>query len=293
MLSLKSTERIARHAVKEVRAKILACCRVWLTCQSLTLRNATLNKCAMTTPGPSAGVAADELRKAHEQQWQNKTNVKACSRCQKAFTWWKKRCRSCGSVVCTDCSKNNLSLPEKGYPKPVRVCSTCYDTIIGATMKGKNHLITNEMPRIVYAASSCQGAREDNEDRIAISIQHASETWSRDEANPQFVAFFGVFDGHSGSGTAQYLKEKLPQNVVKHIKQGQLSTHELSRLRSVSQSRRSSLRDPNELKSALPPMPEDLPTRPRNRSLLNENLFQDPAACEPAPPGPHPCTAGR
>lgn len=239
----------------------------------------------MTTPGSSAGgaTAVEDIRKAHEQQWPNKTNIKACTRCQKPFTWWKKRCRNCGYVVCTDCSKNNLSLPEKGYPKPVRVCSTCYDTIIGATMRGKNHLITHEMPRIVYAASSRQGAREDNEDRIAISIQHASETWNRDDpANPEFVAFFGVFDGHSGSGTAQYLKEKLPQNIAKHIKQGQLSTHELSRLRSVSQSRRSSLRDQAELKSSLPPMPEDVPSRPRGRSLLNDNLFQDPSA-EPAP----------
>jgi len=133
----------------------------------------------------------ERLRKQNEQQWPNKNNVKACTRCKKPFTWWKKRCRSCGEVVCTECSKNNLSLPDKGFTKPVRVCTVCYEKIVGFPSARRGQLLSQShgMPRIMYASTSRHGLREDNEDRICVDIKWNQD--DQDDMNPRFMAFFG------------------------------------------------------------------------------------------------------
>lgn len=42
------------------------------------------------------------------------------------FFWKQHHCRSCGFVFCQTCSSKKLVLPQFGFSKPVRVCSTCH-----------------------------------------------------------------------------------------------------------------------------------------------------------------------
>lgn len=35
-------------------------------------------------------------------------------------------CRNCGRIFCGRCSSNELSIPELGYDKKVRVCNLCF-----------------------------------------------------------------------------------------------------------------------------------------------------------------------
>lgn len=34
-------------------------------------------------------------------------------------------CRKCGEGVCDNCSKNQMPVPERGWPDAVRVCDVC------------------------------------------------------------------------------------------------------------------------------------------------------------------------
>jgi growth factor-regulated tyrosine kinase substrate len=38
-------------------------------------------------------------------------------------------CRSCGFVVCHDCSSGLAILPNLGYTKPVRICDVCFENV--------------------------------------------------------------------------------------------------------------------------------------------------------------------
>lgn len=34
-------------------------------------------------------------------------------------------CRKCGKGICSNCSRNQMSVPEHGWMDPVRVCDVC------------------------------------------------------------------------------------------------------------------------------------------------------------------------
>ncbi|XP_027189832.1 probable protein phosphatase 2C 11 isoform X2 [Cicer arietinum] len=61
--------------------------------------------------------------------------------------------------------------------------------------------------RINYGYSSFKGKRSSMEDFFETKIS---------EVDGQMVAFFGVFDGHGGSRTAEYLKNNLFKNLSNH-----------------------------------------------------------------------------
>ncbi|GAU12138.1 hypothetical protein TSUD_01040 [Trifolium subterraneum] len=61
--------------------------------------------------------------------------------------------------------------------------------------------------RISYGYSSIKGKRSSMEDFFETKIS---------EVDGQMVAFFGVFDGHGGSRTAEYLKNNLFKNLSSH-----------------------------------------------------------------------------
>ncbi|CAE5993731.1 unnamed protein product [Arabidopsis arenosa] len=58
-----------------------------------------------------------------------------------------------------------------------------------------------------YGYSSLKGKRATMEDYFETRIS---------DVNGQMVAFFGVFDGHGGARTAEYLKNNLFKNLVSH-----------------------------------------------------------------------------
>ena len=62
--------------------------------------------------------------------WQSKYEAKACFGCGKAFNPITNRhhhCRSCGRVVCGDCSEHRDKV--KGYSKRQRTCDECHEQI--------------------------------------------------------------------------------------------------------------------------------------------------------------------
>jgi hypothetical protein len=66
--------------------------------------------------------------------WIPDKSAKKCMRCLKKFnlSTRKHHCRSCGYVVCSDCSEHVAVLPNMGYNSPVRVCDACFISITDA-----------------------------------------------------------------------------------------------------------------------------------------------------------------
>ncbi|KAG2790744.1 hypothetical protein Pcac1_g397 [Phytophthora cactorum] len=75
--------------------------------------------------------------------------------------------------------------------------------------------------RVSYGAYSDTGIRKNNEDRQA--------TTSR-KVDDDLVAYFGLYDGHGGPEVAEYLAEKLHENVFSHL---QKATNEPKSARSM------------------------------------------------------------
>ncbi|KAJ7975884.1 putative Protein phosphatase 2c [Quillaja saponaria] len=72
---------------------------------------------------------------------------------------------------------------------------------------GFSFLTGNRNGKFSYGYSSFKGKRASMEDFFETRIS---------EVDGQMVAFFGVFDGHGGSGTAEYLKNNLFKNLSSH-----------------------------------------------------------------------------
>ncbi|XP_019190363.1 PREDICTED: probable protein phosphatase 2C 11 [Ipomoea nil] len=72
---------------------------------------------------------------------------------------------------------------------------------------GISFLTGNRNARFSYGYASFKGKRASMEDFYETTIS---------EVGGQMVAFFGVFDGHGGSRTAEYLKNNLFKNLSSH-----------------------------------------------------------------------------
>jgi len=59
--------------------------------------------------------------------WESDDAAPQCMRCKNAFTVISRRhhCRSCGMVVCGDCSPFKAIVPGVNREREVRVCSIC------------------------------------------------------------------------------------------------------------------------------------------------------------------------
>lgn len=59
--------------------------------------------------------------------------VSRCTNCHTEFWLGRRRhhCRSCGNIFCADCSEYWAPLPDERLFQPVRLCSTCYNTVTG------------------------------------------------------------------------------------------------------------------------------------------------------------------
>ncbi|KAJ8531208.1 hypothetical protein K7X08_026642 [Anisodus acutangulus] len=72
---------------------------------------------------------------------------------------------------------------------------------------GISFLTGNKNAKFSYGYATFKGKRASMEDFYETSIS---------EVDGQIVAFFGVFDGHGGSRTAEYLKNNLFKNLCSH-----------------------------------------------------------------------------
>ncbi|KAI3460529.1 hypothetical protein Pfo_017192 [Paulownia fortunei] len=96
------------------------------------------------------------------------------------------------------------SLRQESLPS-VMVPSRNPDALVSGG--GISFLTGDRNARFSYGYSSFKGKRASMEDYYEIRIS---------EVDGQMVALFGVFDGHGGSRTAEYLKKNLFKNLSSH-----------------------------------------------------------------------------
>ncbi|PON31536.1 Protein phosphatase [Trema orientale] len=96
---------------------------------------------------------------------------------------------------------------EPPPPPPLHVVMSSRDPDALYSGGGISFLNGSRSARFSYGFSSFKGKRASMEDFFETSIS---------EVDGQMVAFFGVFDGHGGSRTAEYLKNNLFKNLSSH-----------------------------------------------------------------------------
>jgi len=83
---------------------------------------------------------AKNFPKAHHETapiWMLDDAAPQCMRCKNPFTVISRRhhCRSCGDVVCGDCSPSKAIVPGVNREREVRVCITCKKELDQKTKK--------------------------------------------------------------------------------------------------------------------------------------------------------------
>ena len=71
----------------------------------------------------------------------SRTTVRqVCKVCQVKFSAFKRRhhCRQCGACVCSLCSAYDWIMPHISASKPVRVCRTCYFSMVSRSRKNSD-----------------------------------------------------------------------------------------------------------------------------------------------------------
>ncbi|CAN4121158.1 unnamed protein product [Withania somnifera] len=99
----------------------------------------------------------------------------------------------------------SLSLPQMKQPTSITIPSIDANSLFSGG--GISFLTGNKNAKFSYGYATFKGKRASMEDFYETSIS---------EVDGQMVAFFGVFDGHGGSRTAEYLKNNLFKNLSSH-----------------------------------------------------------------------------
>eukprot|EP01104_Vermistella_antarctica_P020837 TRINITY_DN909_c0_g1_i1.p1 TRINITY_DN909_c0_g1~~TRINITY_DN909_c0_g1_i1.p1 ORF type:complete len:369 (-),score=65.56 TRINITY_DN909_c0_g1_i1:51-1157(-) len=90
-------------------------------------------------PDDSSSSGAGSHEGADISWWMPDSASKECLRCGHKFNVVIRRhhCRNCGKLICSGCSTNRMSVPDKGFHERVRVCNLCYRKRKGAITKKK------------------------------------------------------------------------------------------------------------------------------------------------------------
>jgi hypothetical protein len=82
------------------------------------------------------------------------------------FTFRKHHCRSCGFVVCANCSEHIAVIPDLGYDAPVRVCDNCFasikDSRVAKQSKVCTRTISSSYPHTYFQSAKMTGSVEDS-----------------------------------------------------------------------------------------------------------------------------------
>jgi len=67
-----------------------------------------------------------------KQAWKRDSDVNSCPRCFRFFgiTFRRHHCRSCGGIFCRECTSLKAPVPHYGFKGDVRVCISCYDSLV-------------------------------------------------------------------------------------------------------------------------------------------------------------------
>lgn len=93
-------------------------------------------------------------RETHTTLWVPNHAVSYCMGCDAKF-WIGRRkhhCRNCGHIFCGQCSNQAMPIPNEHLDQPVRVCSTCYNSL---QFRCRQQIVSCEkMPKPVVSAAS-------------------------------------------------------------------------------------------------------------------------------------------
>jgi len=87
--------------------------------------------------------------------WMQDKKASTCLICQESFGVMKRRhhCRKCGSVICANCSGNQMSLPQLGMADRVRICDKCYkeeNNLPRSSIRGSSDNVSNKRGTMSY-----------------------------------------------------------------------------------------------------------------------------------------------
>jgi hypothetical protein len=99
----------------------------------------SLHPCSQSEVLAGARKAALATR-VHCRACVHNPTLQVCKVCQLKFSPFKRRhhCRQCGACVCSLCSAYDWILPHISASKPVRVCRTCYFSMVSRSRKGSD-----------------------------------------------------------------------------------------------------------------------------------------------------------
>ncbi|CAD6197508.1 unnamed protein product [Caenorhabditis auriculariae] len=82
-----------------------------------------------------------------------------CFRCRTAFSFMtrKHHCRACGQIFCDRCSQREMTLPQFGIEKEVRVCDACFETRVASETAKKQ----KESQALLSMITTKSGKKED------------------------------------------------------------------------------------------------------------------------------------
>lgn len=65
-----------------------------------------------------------------DMKWAEDKDAAQCQQCNQPFSLARRKhhCRNCGGIFCNSCSDYTMPLPSSA--KPVRVCDSCYTTLL-------------------------------------------------------------------------------------------------------------------------------------------------------------------
>ncbi|CAJ2631065.1 unnamed protein product [Trifolium pratense] len=119
-------------------------------------------------------------------------------------------CMEHSTAVTTGGGEKTSAYSDKDHPTPSaarNIVMSSRDNDSHFSGGGISFLSGSRNGKISYGYSSIKGKRSSMEDFFETKIS---------EVDGQMVAFFGVFDGHGGSRTAEYLKHNLFKNLSSH-----------------------------------------------------------------------------
>ena len=81
-------------------------------------------------------------------RWTPDDHVNECSACKDAFSLVRRKhhCRACGGIFCAKCSSGAVALPKFDIQKSVRVCDTCFASVV-AESGGGDKVVSARSPR--------------------------------------------------------------------------------------------------------------------------------------------------
>uniref|UniRef100_A0A8R1DII4 Hepatocyte growth factor-regulated tyrosine kinase substrate n=1 Tax=Caenorhabditis japonica TaxID=281687 RepID=A0A8R1DII4_CAEJA len=126
-----------------------------------------------------------------------------CYRCRSVFTVFtrKHHCRACGQIFCDKCSSREMTLPQFGIEKDVRVCETCFEKRV--TEIKENHPLMKRISAIKdqtkndanEKATKEKLLREKEEEDLALAIaisQSEAEAKEKEKQNNLYSMYNGI-----------------------------------------------------------------------------------------------------